>query len=245
MANPPIDNLAIIRAMRARLQALLVLTTGSIDLSVTTAGYARVTGSFVTDKFEKGMEVAAVGFGNAANNGVSVVTKVEPLLLTTRMLVITRAAGVRTVSHPAHVAEGSASGRTLSVGLPTLVAWNNAADDGPVFQTEPGYPYIDEQYLRGPARMASLSPTGRLEGLPLWRPRINVPAGVGEEAATRYADAMLALYPPGDVIALPNNVAVHINAAAAPYADQLLPGKEGFAGLLCTIPMEVHAYNSL
>lgn len=250
MANPLIDHEAVILAMRNRLLALSVATTGAVSLSATTTGYARAAGidpstglpySFITDKFKKGMELVASGFSNAVNNGTGIIERVEALTLTVRRVVVTINAttGVRTVTHPATVAE-IAGTRTLAVGLPSFQEWDNAGID-----PEPGVPYVDEQYVRGPVSMKSFSPYGRLEGLPQYMPRINVAEGSGFGAATRYADAILALYPPGDKITLPNNTWIQIHAKTAPYAGQLLPGSQpGFRGLLCTIPMEIHAYNS-
>ncbi len=56
-------------------------TTGSVSLSATATGYARATGSFVTDGFAVGQQITASGFTNSANNGSSVVSAVTATAL--------------------------------------------------------------------------------------------------------------------------------------------------------------------
>lgn len=219
-----VDHTAITLALRARLNGLVVCSTGSVSLSATTNGYARATGSFLDDGLAKGMELVAAGFSKAANNGARVITDVTATL----------------VSCDGCVAEAAASGRTLAVGLPTRQAWENAAM---TVARDPGAPYLDEQYTRGPSALTTLGAFGRITGEPMYFPRINVPSGVGIAAASRYADAILALFPPGDVFQVAGTT-VHVRADHAPYAGQLQPGDPGFAGLLCTIPLRTYAINS-
>jgi hypothetical protein len=59
-----------------------LVTTGTVSLSATAAGYARTAGSFITDGFEVGDIVEASGFSVAANNGRGRVSAVSALLLT-------------------------------------------------------------------------------------------------------------------------------------------------------------------
>ena len=76
-------------------------TTGSANLSATATGYARTTGSFVTDGFRVGHTITASGFSNSTNNGRSVVTAVTATALT-----VTKTGGT--------VAEAGAAGRTIT-----------------------------------------------------------------------------------------------------------------------------------
>jgi hypothetical protein len=93
--NPANNGTAIVTALGEP------ATTGSATLSATATGYARTTGSFVTDGFRVGHQVTASGFGNATNNGRSVVTAVTATALT-----VTKTGGT--------VAEAAAAGRTIT-----------------------------------------------------------------------------------------------------------------------------------
>lgn len=235
-----LNHLAIQRACRTRLGTLVVATTGVTSLSATATGYARATGSFVADGFEVGLELRGSGFGNAVNNGVGVITRVAPLALTVSMVVVTITLGVRTVTRPANVAETAAGGRALLVGLPSFGAWENVA-----FTPETGVPYWDEQYVRGPNVLGTIGPQGRITGEPMYLPRINVQSDTSVEAASRYADAMLNVFPPSDKIVLASGDVVEIRADQAPYGGQLLPNGAGYSGLLCTIPLRVRSINTI
>jgi hypothetical protein len=234
-----ISHLAVQRAARARLATLAVCTTGATSLSATATGYARAAGSFVTDGFEIGMEVRGSGFVNAVNNGVGVVTRVAPLALTVSLVVVSLGPP-RTVSRPPTVAEGAAGGRTLSVGLPSFGAWENVG-----FIPETGVPYWDEQYVRGPNVLGTIGPQGRITGEPMYLPRINVQSDTSIEAASRYADAMVNAFPPGDKIVLADGNVIEVRADDAPYGGQLLPNGAGFSGLLVTVPLRCRSINAI
>lgn len=236
-----LSHLDIQRACRARLATLAVCTTGATLLSATATGYARAAGSFATDGFAVGMEFRGSGFASAVNNGVGIVTRVASLALTVSMLVVSYSAqGVRTVTRPANVVESAAGGRTLAVGLPSFGAWENVG-----FVPETGVPYWDEQYVRGPSLLGTIGPQGRIIGEPMYLPRINVQSDSSVEAASRYADAMVNAFPPGDKIVLASGDVIEVRADQAPYSGQLLPNGAGFAGLLCTIPLRCRSINSI
>jgi hypothetical protein len=235
-----VSHLAVQRACRTRLGTLAVCTTGATSLAATATGYARAAGSFVTDGFEVGLEVRGAGFVNAINNGVGVVTRVAPLALTVSLFVATYASGVRTVTRPATVAEAAAGGRTLSVGLPSFAAWENVG-----FVPETGIPYWDEQYVRGPALLGTIGPNGRITAEPMYLPRINVQSDTSVEAASRYADAMVNVFPPGDKIVLASGDVIEVRADPAPYGGQLLSNGNGFSGLLVTVPLRVRSINTI
>lgn len=235
-----LDHVAVQQALRTRLGTIVVATTGAMSLSATATGYARAAGSFVTDRFAVGMEVRGNGFVNAVNNGVGVITRVAPLALTVSMVVVTVTNGVRSVTRPANVAEAAAGGRTLTVGLPQFAAWENVG-----FTADTGIPYWDEQYVRGPNALNTIGPQGRIIGEPMYLPRINVQSDTSIEAASRYLDAIINVFPPGDKIVLASGDVIEIRADQAPYGGQLLPNGNGFSGLLCTVPLRVRSINSI
>src|SRR5450759_593504 len=98
------------QAMRTRALTLSVCTTGSISMSTTATTYVRATGSFISDGFAVGMEITPTGFTTS-----TVSTIVAPLTATTI-----------TVVGPL-VVDVAAGGRTLTVGFPSLRAFENAS----------------------------------------------------------------------------------------------------------------------
>lgn len=219
-------HLAIQLALRSKLLSLEVCTTGSVTLASTTTGYTRTTGSFVTDGFAVGMELLASGFLTAGNNGRATITAVTALALT-----VSRAL----------TADVSASGRTLAVGLPGTRVYENAepedADGAPTTKAQ-GSPYFEEQYLPGPAARATLGTGGEVELLPMYAPRIYVPANQGAKAARKYGDGLLALFAPDTTISVaPDTLRVRSNPA--PFPGQLLQADPGFAVIPVTIPLSL------
>src|SRR3972149_4040320 len=103
MPDPELAHLAI----RSRVASVVVATTGSITMSATATGYARTTGSFLTDGFAVGMEVTPTGFTQTT---VGIVTNVETLAL--------EIFGGRAV-------QSAGAGRTLTTKLPTKRGWEN------------------------------------------------------------------------------------------------------------------------
>lgn len=97
--------------------------TPTTPLSATATGYARATGSFLTDGFAPGMQITAAGFTTAANNGRSTVVAVTATSLdvTKATPTVVEAAGAgRSLVADATitvdrvlVAEASASGRLI------------------------------------------------------------------------------------------------------------------------------------
>jgi hypothetical protein len=174
-----IDHTMLQLALRAKLLTLSVATTGSTTLAATTTGYSRTAGSFYADFFWPGMELATAGF---ASNGTRVITQVTPTTITV--------AGSLTP-------EVAAAGRTLSVGLPSNRAWENVT-----YVPVTGVPYIEEQYIPGPAAMVNDGYAGLLELRPMYSPRVYVPLDTGISADGRYADAITRLFLPGTTLPL-------------------------------------------
>jgi hypothetical protein len=219
-----IDEVAMQLAMRARALTLSVATTGLVSLSATTTGYARTTGSFQTDGFWPGMEITPVGF---ATNTPRVITLVTPLAIT-----------VDTTLTPM-TAEGAAGGRSLTVGLPSSRAWENIA-----FQPTPGVPWVEEQYLPGPAAQVTLGPNGEIEALPMYALYVNLPAETGL-TVKRYVNALRLLFAPRTAITLTNGDVLRVRSDTGPFAAQLQQGKPGFAVQPLTIPFRLRTQNSI
>jgi hypothetical protein len=202
-------------ALRAKLLTLQVCTTGSTTLAATATGYTRASGSFLTDGFAPGMEVTPDGFTQTATAVIKAVTALTIAVV-----------GSRTV-------EASASGRTLTVGLPASRAWENVE-----YTPTTGVPYVVEEYIPGPMRQVTLGSQGEMEVLPIYAPKVYVPSGLGSGAADAYADALLLWFAPMVSVTIPNGT-LRVRSDVAPYRGQLLQNSPGFAVVPVTIPLRL------
>lgn len=227
-----VDHESVRITVRGRLLSLAVCSTGLTALSATATGYARTAGSFRADGFVAGMEVTPAGF---PVSDVGLITYVSDREL--------RIAGGRKV-------QAAADNRSLTVSLPLVRSWEMMpvtegsvpTADGEVVR---GRPYIDEQYLPGPATLGGIGPNARHIASPTYLPRVFVPEGYGSAAASKYADAILALYPPTDVIPLNVTQSIRIRGDVAPFPGQSLPDGRGCAGILCTVPLRCFSLNTI
>ena len=214
-----INHKAIQTALGDHLLDLEVVTlTGTIEATAT--GYTRSSGSFITDGFEPGMEVAGTGFTNAANNTAKTITSVAALSLV--------CSGC--------VAEG-ADTRTLTVGLPAGRAWENVhyeitADD----------PWVEENYLPAPMNAITMGANAQLECDVTYVVKVYVPINVGTNAARGYADALISHFAPRTSITVSGHTCV-VRTRPAPYAGQLLRNEAGHAVLPVTVPLRVRTAN--
>lgn len=216
-----IDNVAYQMALRQRLATLSVATTGAISLSATATGYARTTGSFLTDGFGRGMEIVPAGF---ATNVARIITGVSALTIT-----VSGAVAV----------EAAAGGRSLTAGLPSMQAWENRA-----FQPTAGVPWVREEYLPGPTAQVTLGPLGELEALPQYAVYVSVAAETGL-TVSRYADALMRLFAPRTAISLANGDVLRVRSDTGPYAGQLQQSQPGFAVKPVTFPLRIRTANSI
>ena len=212
-------------ALRAPALALSVCTTGSASLSASAAGYGRSAGSFVTDGFLVGMEVAVTGFSVSANNVPAVITGVSALALTIN--------GGRTI-------EAESAGRTISVGLPALRAWENVT-----MTRIPGRWYVEEEFLSGPAHQITLGPLGQVETLPLYVLKIYGVANTGPAALDAVTDALLTAYAPRTALLLSTSDSLTVRTNPAPYAGQLLQADPGWAVVVLTVPCRARSANTI
>lgn len=209
-------------ALRTHALTLSVVDTGSVSLSATSTGYARASGSFVTDGFKPGMELTGSGFTNAENNAAKVLTAVTATALTCSGTV-TEAAGTR----------------SLTVGLPADRAWENIA-----FEPTPGSPYVVEQYVPGASRQLSVGPLGTLQADVIYVLQVYTPADLGIGAPSKYADALITLFAPRVALTLTNGDKVRVRTDTGPFRGQLLQREPGWATVPVSFPMRAFTANS-
>lgn len=215
------DQIALV-ALRNRVLSVAGPTTGSITLSVTSTDYVRASGSFITDGFVVGMEVTGAGCSVAGNNGAHRVTAVAALSLSCDGL----------------ATEASASGKTVSVGLPALRAWENID-----FTPTAGRWFVEEDYLPGPAVQETLGPQGQVETLPEYVLRLYGLENTSTAALYKLANALLEHLPPRHNLVLSDGNVVVIRTNPAPYRGQLLRTKDGWAMVSVVFPCRVRSAN--
>jgi hypothetical protein len=231
-----LDEISIQLALRSRLLAMTVTTTGSISLAATTTGYVRTTGSFITDGFSAGMEITPAGF---TNNSKAVITDVSALTITAKRIMATTANGVTTYALAALTAEAAAGSRSLTVGLPSQRAWENYDDD---FQPTAGIPWVREEMSLGPHGQITIGPGGDVRGEPQYAIHFYVPTGT-KLTAKRYTHAARVTFAPNQDITITGG-RVRVRGQPAPLVGPLLPNViPGFAGQTIQIPIEVRSPN--
>ena len=176
------------------------------SIAATATGYSRAAGSFITDGLCEGMEITPIGF---STNTVDTIESLTATTITTKN---------------ARTAEAAASGRSFSVLLPASFATENSG-----FVPEEGVPWVEEQYAPGGVEKITLGALGELEALPVYFPRVYVPADTGRGAASKYADAILALFAADTNITMTAPATLRVKGRPAPALGQLLQVKPGFA----------------
>ena len=208
--------------LRTKLDTLEVCTTGSWSLAASGYTFVRTTGSFLADGFYAGMEVKGSGF-SAANNAAAGVVDVAALTLTVDRALASQAAS---------------AGRTLTVGFPSQVETENVE-----FEATPGRPYVEQDFVYGPNSQISLgggaSSGATVMADPLLVLRLNVPEGVGPECADEYLRALFALLTPGLAMPMAGGEALRVRTTPAPFANQTLHEKAGWATTPITFPLRL------
>jgi len=219
-----IDTMAATLALRGRALALSVCTTGSTTLSATSTGFARASGSFVTDGFQVGMELLASGF-SAANNGYAVVESVSALAL--------KIAGGRSV-------QAAAGSRTLTVGLPEGRSWENTE-----YTPTAGRPYVEEDMVPATSRLWTFpSDGGQLEETGLYVIRWYGLAGRGIGGLRRSVDALKARFAAGTPIAMDAGT-LRVRADLGPFAGAVRQIDGGWALCTVTVPWLARSQNAV
>jgi hypothetical protein len=207
-------------ALRARAEALVVVTTGSMALAATTTGFTRSSGSFITDGFAIGMEVTPSGF---AINDPATITRVTATALTVSRVV---------------AAEGANTGRTLTVGFPALRARENV-----IFQPIDGRPWVEEEFIpAGGTLTAGPYANGVREETGLYVVRWYGIANTGALGLRRAIDALAARFACGTAMVAGSNV-VRVRGDVAPFASRIAPRDDSWAVCSLTIPWRCYSTN--
>lgn len=210
-------------ALRNRAITLVAATTGSATLSATSLGFARGSGSFLTDGFRAGMEVKATGFG-ANNNLPRIVTGVTAMFITA----------------PDTTVESATAGRAIIAGLPSRRAWENVE-----FVPTTDQLYISEQYVPGPRSLiAGPKEGGHHEVTGIYFLTIQGLPRTGTAGIRRYANTLLALFAPGTIITA-GSEKIHIRGDVAPKPGQIMPLDNGRAICTVEIPWRCANVNSV
>jgi hypothetical protein len=223
----PANDAANILALRAHALALpAVARTTGVDLAATATGYVRSDGgSFLTDGFMAGMEVVPTGF-----------TETLPGIVTSLSATSLTIAGGRDV-------EAAAPGRTLSVALPSLQAWEN--DIFPAEGTDLSNRwYVDEDYLPGPSVVRTTGPGRRVDTQPAYVLTLYGPPNFGVLAHFTLADALLNHFAPHTALFPSSGDVLRVRGDVAPYRGQLTV-REGFALITVTLPLWLRTVNSI
>jgi len=212
------------------------------QLAATATGYTRGAGSFVADGFAPGMEVTAAGFTTAANNGTSVVTAVTAAAIAVDAYTVTPVATPAgyTVAARTLAVEAVGLGRGLTVGVPALRAWENIS-----FDPLAGKPWVEEDYVPGPAASVTVGPLGDVETLPQYVVKFYGRTDCGTSGLSRLAGAALNLFPPHTAMTLASGDVLRVRGDVAPYKGQLVQTAPGYAVVPVTIPLRVRSRNTV
>lgn len=206
----PTTNVAITRA--AEVDCLF---------SATASGYARQTGSFLTEGFGAGMEIRETGF---ASNPIATITGAA-------------LDGLSITVNNARSVETAAAGRKIYVGIPNDFAWENVK-----FSPTQGRPYVEEDYIPGPMSLNSLGALGNITAEPMYHLNVYVPQNSGIEADGGYADAILTLFAPSTEMVLANGDKLFVRADVAPFMGQRQQ-VSGNSVIPITIPLRLFTTN--
>jgi hypothetical protein len=213
--------------LRTRAVGVVVATTGSATLEATALGFARASGSFITDGFADGMEIHGTGFN--ANNKAPKMIKGQVL---TGFLPISGGCELQTAT----------AGRTLIVGIPSDRRWENTWPTNP---PAPGVrPYITDQwgaslfqFQAGPKVGGHIEETGTYYltwfGL----------ANTGILALYREIAALKKLFTPGTQMTA-GGLFVRVRPSG-PVTGQLTPLENGMAFIQLAIPWRCASLNAV
>jgi hypothetical protein len=218
-------------ALRNRMLGTTVATTGSISLSATSTGYARASGSFLTDKFAVGMEITEVtGFSVSGNNQATTVQG--------RMITEISATAIACTGCATDVA---AAGRVITAGVPFRKAFDNVK-----VTPTPGFPYLEEELVPAPSRVRTLPvAVGYAEDTGLYVVRWFGLSDTDILAIRRGVDAILARFTPATQFALSDGTTLRIPSENGPRAGQITRVEGGWSYCLLEIPYVGESINAV
>lgn len=211
-------------AFRTRMANLVVVRTGLTTLAATTQGYARTSGSFITDGFAVGMEVVPTGFVQTAPG------------------VITAVSAQRLTVDGGRTSASAGSNRNLVVGLPSTRFYENTRAD-PASLT--GKVYIETELLEQPPNMISATRDGWKEERGLYVVRWYGIANTGAKGLRDCVDALKALFTPGTIFPTADGEAVRVRTDATPFVSGIQQRASGHALATLTVPWKVYRRNAI
>ncbi len=221
----------VLLALRARWLATTVATTGSVSLSATATGYARATGSFLTDGFAVGAEITSVaGFSVSANNQA---TTVQGRVIT--------GVTATTITCAGCAVDGAASGRTITVGIPFQREYDNTTLVPPT-----GFPYVGEEFIPATKRVRTVpAQSGSMVDTGIYLVKWFGLSNRGPEAIRKAADAVLAQFAPNTAFVLSDGTTLRIPVQFGPNAGQITAVDGGWAYVVITIPYIGESFNAI
>jgi hypothetical protein len=203
--------------------------------SATATGYARATGSFLTEGFADGMEFLPAGF---ADNTIRVIDSVSALTITTKADAA-RYQSEGTGSIPQPTVEAPLAGRSFSVGNPVGRAFDNKR-----LKPATGRPYTEEDYVPGASTLLGQKTGGYVYEEGLYVIKISGLENKGTGAIRRWVNAMKALFAPGTVV-FANGLPVRVRDDATVKSSQILPQGNGWAVCTVTVPWRAESVNQV
>lgn len=221
-----IDHASCMLAIRNRIRAVVIATTGTTSIAATTTGYTRSAGSFVADGFLKGMEVLVAGFAQSGNNGYKVITNVAAGTLTVRSLTTM-------------VVEAEGGNESIIAGLPGIRGWENESIT-PVATR----PYIEEDYAPGTHQLLSAPASGALaEETGIYFLRWYGLADEGPLPVLKASNAVLALVTPNTRMTA-GSATVRVRDDVAPIARQAVR-RDSWSVSSIEIPWRAYTTNTI
>jgi hypothetical protein len=222
-----IDGAAATLAFRNRALTVSVATTGSTSLSATALGFARASGSFITDGFYPGMEVVGTGFSSANNAS------------TTGKIITDVATGFLTISGGC-TAQSATSGRTLAVSIPKKRAWENIS-----FEPTPGHPYVSEQFIPATTELKSITAIGgTVEETGFYVLTLYGLENYAAIGIRKQIDAIKLLFTPGTNLTAGSHT-IKIRGDTSTKAGQIIPLGNGWATCQLSIPWRAFSINAI
>lgn len=214
-----------ILACRALLDTLEVCTVTD-SISATTTGYARASGSFVTDGFRVGMEITPTSFTSTDNQVIKSINT----------------AGNQITIDGAITADAAAT-RTLTAGLPEYRAYRN-------MEFKPsqaaGRPYTEEGWIRGVKNVTGVGAGGTMIHEPTYVIKHYGLSGKGDAAMDAFTDAVMLLFKPLTTITMSDGTVLRVAERPGPEASEITnpPDKPGRALVTIRIPLWAQTQNA-
>lgn len=221
-----LDHRDVLLTVRKQVRTVQVASTGVTTLAATGTGFTRAAGSFIDDGFTHGMEVVPAGFGD---NGIRIISSVSEQTIT-----------LMDADVDPRPEEAADAGRSLTVGIPPLQAWENVGIDPPDDRW-----FVEEDYIPGPSTYMSATEKGIVQHQPMYVLRLYGIADIGVTAIFEVSGSILKMFPPHLALTLSDGNHIRVRGNPAPYRGQVLPGEAGRARVAITIPLWAQTVNPI